>query len=100
MDQKYYIVKEPGEELHQVLVADTENGKVKAMSKVQPDKSIKYKVFMESINNKTEVLAEGIGSNEEYQRVINDLEVKLLSPHGGEWQEVQPTVIENKPECQ
>ncbi|MBO8137612.1 MAG: hypothetical protein H0Z40_05695 [Desulfotomaculum sp.] len=97
--QKYYIVKEPGEKLHQVLVGDAKNGTLKAMSKIQGDNLIKYKVFLEQKDRQqAEVLAEGLGDNGQYQEVIRDIETRMLRPHGSKWEKVEPVIIE-KPAC-
>ncbi|MEG6614975.1 hypothetical protein V6C27_00860 [Peptococcaceae bacterium 1198_IL3148] len=93
-DDKYYIVKQPDEQLHQLLVADVENGTLKALSKINRDQSIVYKVFMEDKSKKIKVLVDGEGDNADYCRAINNIEEKMLIPYGKTWQRVKPIIIE------
>ncbi len=91
--EKYYIIKSPKEELHQVLVGDSEKGRVKAFSKIQPDRSIAYKIFIDG-DDGPHVLHEDVGSSEQYQEVIKQFAEELLIPNGTNWREVQPMIIE------
>jgi predicted DNA-binding antitoxin AbrB/MazE fold protein len=93
-DDKYYIVKKPEEQLHQVLVADYENGVIKALSKIDVDRSIVYKIFYEDENKKVKVLADGKGDDDLYNQEIKKIADKMLIPHGETWQKVEPIIIE------
>ncbi|WP_051688220.1 hypothetical protein [Desulfofalx alkaliphila] len=91
--QKHYIIQEPDEELHQVMAGDVPQGIVKALSKVLPDKSIAYKIFMEKEGQQIELLAEGVSSLEDYNKVTEKFEQEMLLPHGNRWQEIKPEII-------
>ncbi len=92
---KYYIVKEPDEELHQVLVGHSRQGKITALSKVLPNRLIAYKIFINK-NNQSQVLREGVGESKQYEEVIQRFAEEFLIPFGSNWNKVEPVIIERE----
>lgn len=92
--EKCYIVKEPGEQLHEVFAADSAEGKLWSFSKIEPDAQISYKIYIEDSQKQVEILATGKGSEAEYRQRLEDVALEKLKPSGNEWRGVEPVIIE------
>lgn len=93
-EQDIYIYKEPGEEVHKILVADIEGKRLKAFSKVESSNGqISFKIFTEDANRKMETIAEGTGTKEDFEQELKKWHDDLLKPVGESWREVKPKFI-------
>lgn len=92
--ERCYIVKEPGEQLHEVFVADSKEGKLWCFSKIEPDAQISYKIYIEDSQKQVKILATGKGSEAEYRQRLEDVALERLQPSGSQWRCVEPVIIE------
>lgn len=92
--ERCYIVKEPGEQLHEILVADVAEGKVWAFSKIEPDDQISYKVYIEDRQKQVEVLTTGRCSEADYRPKLAEVMEARFNPADIQWRSVEPVIIE------